>query len=408
MSKLITGMVPTQALVRLVLFVSLSVVCITPSVFAATFQTVYTFPSGKKFKGTGGLGLVLGRKGLLYGLTSANGSCDQGSIYQFNPIKISSNVVASLCKNGSNPVGTPVVGSSGILYGATEIGGQGNCPNGCGTLFQLDLATHTLIELYEFLGLADGGTPLAGPTLGTHGTLYGTTSYGGSRNCGQFGCGVIFKFDPATGVLTTLYSFTGKGDGAGPNTALVADGRGAFYGTTVSGPGSCDCGTIFEFDPTKKKPLTTLYVFTGPSGSSPPSGGLLLAGGSTLYGTTGGYRGTLFELDLATRTLTTLHAFSGSDGAWPQGPMALDAAQGMLYGVTGLGGDYPPNCYLGCGTVFALNLATGTLTGLHDFTGGADGKAPNGGLAYGSDGGLYGTTTFEGGSEVSTVFKVTP
>jgi uncharacterized repeat protein (TIGR03803 family) len=63
---------------------------------------------------------------------------------------------------------------------------------------------------------------------GSDGYFYGTTTYGGTNNCGT-----VFRVSP-TGALTTLYSFTGGNDGENAN-GLVQGSDGSFYGTTSGG-----------------------------------------------------------------------------------------------------------------------------------------------------------------------------
>src|SRR5947207_9523235 len=76
--------------------------------------------------------------------------------------------------------------------------------------------------------------------------------------------------------------------------------------------------------------------------------------------------------------LTVLHSFNGqAEGGMPLGRLLADS-QGNLYGMTGFGGD--PTC--DCGTVFKL-APDGTLTVLHSFHGGTDGKAGGGFAHYG-------------------------
>ena len=74
---------------------------------------------------------------------------------------------------------------------------------------------------------------------GSDGDFYGTTRYGGASNKGT-----IFKFDPATGTLTTLHVFSG-GNGAEPRGELVQGRDGHFYGTTSAG-GSTNLGNVFS------------------------------------------------------------------------------------------------------------------------------------------------------------------
>jgi uncharacterized repeat protein (TIGR03803 family) len=95
----------------------------------------------------------------------------------------------------------------------------------------------------------DGTNPEASLT-DVAGTLYGTTLYGGDRACGQeyrrLRCGTVFTLDPNTGAETVLYSFCRQqncADGELPWGALI-DVNGTLYGTTTGG-GSNGEGTVF-------------------------------------------------------------------------------------------------------------------------------------------------------------------
>ena len=173
-----------------------------------------------------------------------------------------------------------------------------------------------------------------------------------------------FSSTAAAQELTTLYSFTGtgNGDGANPEAGLIADPAGNLYGTTRFGgvitTESCrplGCGTVFQ--------LT-------------PSG-----------------------------TLNVRYSFSGCDGAYPYAGLIADAA-GNLYGTTYFGGA-PMSCNItiGCGTVFQLDQS-GTLTVLHSFTN-YDGNHPLTGLIADAAGNLYGTTHSGGDGGYGTVFRRT-
>jgi uncharacterized repeat protein (TIGR03803 family) len=113
---------------------------------------------------------------------------------------------------------------------------------------------------------------------------------------------------------------------------------------------------------------------------------------------------TILAVQLATaQTLTVLHTFSGPDGLYPYSGVTLDRA-GNLYGTTYGGGAYQQ------GTVYQLKLAGSSYihNQLHAFTGGSDGEQPWGGVIFGPDGALYGTTNggpFQGGG---TVFSLRP
>jgi len=94
----------------------------------------------------------------------------------------------------------------------------------------------------------------------------------------------------------------------------------------------------------------------------------------------------------------------GTDGNSPTGPLAF--ANGILYGATASGGG--SGCGgNGCGTVFAVDLATGAETVLHRFTGGADGANPVPGVTY-ACGILYGAAASGGAAGAGTVFRIDP
>ena len=158
------------------------------------------------------------------------------------------------------------------------------------------LSAQTEQTLYNFTGTTDGGNPASSLMMDVKGNLYGTTFVGGA-----FGAGEVFELDPATGVLTVLYSFTGGADGANPFFAeVVFDKSGNLYGTTVGG-GTNKLGAVFELMPSASGwTETVLYSFAGGSDGANPYAGLLFDTAGNLYGTTyGGGKntdGTVFEL----------------------------------------------------------------------------------------------------------------
>ena len=326
-------------------------------------------------------------------------------------------------------------------------------------------AAATFKSLYSFSGGADGTTPFGQLAMGKDGLLYGTTLEGGVG-----GGGTVFRLDPATGILTTLYGFTGGADGFLPAAGVVIDGKGMVYGTTEEGgsfacPDRSGCGTVYKLDPSTQV-LTTLLSFPGGTGGSQPSGALLLYGGR-LYGTTelGGYSsgqgdlgsGTLFEIDPKTRTLTTMHEFNqpgAADGAYPESSLMV-GPDGRLYGsASGRGAHnsgtvfaidpasdafgllhsfdysvdgYSPDCRViflsgqiigttraggptqaADGTVFSLDPNSGALTTLYAIAGKQDGLFPLGGVVRGPRGLVYGVTSQGGGSGAGTVYAVSP
>jgi uncharacterized repeat protein (TIGR03803 family) len=262
----------------------------------------------------------------------------------------------------------------------------------------------TLTTIYSFKGPPDGGIPIAGLVRDAFGNLYGTTGSGGSKHCYP-GCGTVFMID-RHGKETLLHTFVYQ-DGAGADGDLLADKFGRLYGTTeVSADG---WGFVFMLDRTGR--FRQIHEFLGnPQDGSYAEGELVRDPLGNLYGATtlGGMFGfcnsygcgTIFKIDV-TGNETVLYNFTGgADGGEPFGGVVADAA-GNLYGTTYFGGT------LNFGAVFKVD-SYGNETVLHSFTGGPDGKSPFGGLVLDQDGNLYGTTSAGGTWNVGTVFKIDP
>ncbi len=94
----------------------------------------------------------------------------------------------------------------------------------------------------------------------------------------------------------------------------------------------------------------------------------------------------------------------GAEGGRPEGGLIRDTA-GNFYGTTSVGGS--SNCPSGCGAVFKLS-ALGAATALYTFTGARDGLEPLDKLIADAAGNLYGTTERGGAHKLGVVFKVTP
>lgn len=310
--------------------------------------------------------------------------------------------------DGAQPQGALLRDAAGNLYGTANIGGNRNCAGrGCGVIFALTPDGKETI-LHRFM-LTDGALPSANLAPDKAGNVYSTVNLGGTTGCGGHGCGGVFKFN-RSGQLTLLYAFQGGKDGANPFAGLILDASGNLYGTAYAGgiSGFCPsnftigCGTVFKFDTSGT--LHVLYIFTGQSDGAGPYSALLADGAGNLYGTAsvggnfGG--GTVFKID-AKGNFSILHTFTGShgDGKVPMGGLIRDSA-GTLYGTTLAGGAYDE------GTVFKLNPSTGAETVLYSFTGGADGQSPWASLVMDKLGNLFGTTSFGGTNGDGTVFEL--
>ncbi len=298
-------------------------------------------------------------------------------------------------------------GLGGSLYGTTTGGGT----QGQGTIFDIS-PQGTFTTLYSFCILTrceDGKSPKAGVILGTDGNYWGTTEFGG-RVVGGFGQGELFRMIPGE-TPESQYVF-GSRVGDKPFSAPVQAGNGDFYVTTPvggrpdTGSLSSDTGAILRINGGGNMGS---YDFCSnkrcPDGRN-PYGGLVQGTDGNLYGTTsrGGANnaGTVFRIPTKLKPFTRLHSFDTTDGAYPYAAL-IQASDGNFYGTTKLGGAN------GAGTVFRITPA-GTLTSLYSFcaqAGCIDGKTPVAGLTQATDGNFYGTTELGGANGAGTIFQLT-
>lgn len=260
--------------------------------------------------------------------------------------------------------------------------------------------------LYSFEGKDDGRDPHAGPLIKLKGALFGTTEYGGGTCHDRCLGGTVFAIT-TSGSESVLHSFDVRPkDGKNPRGGVIAV-NGTLYGTTVrGGRASCFCGTVFKL--TRSGTETVLHSFAGsPSDGQAPDESSLLNVGGTLYGTTvnGGANGdgTVYAISRS-GTETVLHNFAGPDGAHPKATL-IDVS-GVLYGTTSKGG---ANCSSsgGCGTVFTISTS-GAESVLYSFKGGsADGGFPTQEALLDVNGTLYGTTKHGGTKDRGTIFSIT-
>lgn len=365
------------------------------STHAQTFTVLYSF-KGHPDGAIAEAGLLMDKKGNLYGTTSSGGAFDWGTVFKLD-IAGKETVLHSFPgfgPEGSIPVAGVILDKGDNIYGTTEAGGNDAAEGGYGTVFKLD-SSGGISPLHQFKGSPDGRFPTATLSIDKRGDVYGTTVQGGSSDLGT-----LFKIDNM-GNQTVLHSFTGS-DGSYPiGSHLLIDKEGNLYGTTWGG-GPAGQGTVFKLDRTGK--LTVLHSFTGPDGAG-PIGDVVMDKRGNLYGTTTGGGsagvGTVFKLD-ATGNEAVLHSFAGApkDGAYPVKGVVMDK-QGNLYGVTLYGGSS------GFGVVFKLNTS-GKETVLHNFGDTPDGSYPLGSLLLDKKDNLYGTTQNGGDYGIGTVFKIVP
>jgi uncharacterized repeat protein (TIGR03803 family) len=347
---------------------------------------------------------LLNFNGTLYGTTlwshpCHHHGCGNGTVFSITKTglkKVLYNFKGGIA-DGAQPIG-PLIDVNGTLYGTTEQGGGSGCDGrGCGTIYSLS-TTGSEKVLHSFEGGSDGAEPNG--VIDVNGTLYGTTSLGGSGvNCGGSvdtpGCGTVYSIS-TSGSETVLHAFAGIPDGALPNAALI-DVNGTLYGTTGSGGVECGtqsitftqgCGTVYSI--TTSGSENVLYRFKGHRLAAViPVGGLLDIHGM-LYGTTssGFAAGSVYKISLSGAHKIVYYFRGIPDGALPSG--GLISVNGLLYGTTQSGGvACMKSTDRGCGTVFSVTTG-GSETVLHSFTGGSIGAYPHALTDINNT--LYGTT----------------
>jgi uncharacterized repeat protein (TIGR03803 family) len=310
------------------------------------------------------------------------------------------------------PDGGLVADSAGNLYGTTFYSNSGCNTYGCGTVFMLTRESGGAWKysvIHRFKG-RDGAHPAASLILDSSGNLYGTTSYGETKNKAT-----VFELSPSGSHWkeTVLHNFGAK-ELEGPDGALIFDAAGNLYGTAAGG-GTKGNGGVFQLKHSGNTwQETVIYKFSGGADGSVPMGDLVSDSAGNLYSTTyqGGQASQGVVIELAPSgggwTETVLHSFTGfnaGDGAYPRGGVVFDTL-GNLYGTTYSGGTYM-NCAAACGTVYELtpSMGTWTETVLHSFNG-SDGAGPYGDLVLDSAENLYATTSYGGGPDAGVVFKL--
>lgn len=200
-------------------------------------------------------GLTVDKQGNFYGTTlwGGNSNCyfssyGCGVVFKLDPrgkytILHTFCHGGSRCNDGAEPEAGVIVDRRGNVYGTTSEGGSRL--QGVGVVFKLTPKGKET-TLYSFFcsqrNCGHGESP-SRIAFGPDGNLYGTTSGGGA-----YDKGTVFELTP-DGKETVLYSFcrdeNGCPDGEGPVAGLIFDRQGNMFGTTQAG-GTFQGGTVFK------------------------------------------------------------------------------------------------------------------------------------------------------------------
>lgn len=224
-------------------------------------------------------------------------------------------------------------------------------------------------DLFQFGG-ASGYAPQGGVIADRSGTVFGTTTLGGTGPCiAGAGCGTVYALSaPAAGggswVFNKLYDFQGGQDGSFPRSQLTVAPNGTVYGYTADG----SPGAVFRLTPPtiagQPWAFKVLYVFTGKADGN---------------------------LEAVFSPLIFRH--------------------GALYGVAS-GGASTACGQFGCGSVFKLTPGSGggawTLRTVFRFAGGPESGEPNGIVGFNEPGPLYVSTSLGSGAVVEVSPPASP
>jgi uncharacterized repeat protein (TIGR03803 family) len=386
-----------------------------------TDAVIYNFTGGSAGMNPS-TGLIFDAAGNLYGGTTFGGSgpCGGGcgTVFRLTPgssgtwtQSVVYNFQGFTAGDGMYPSGALISDTSGNLFGVTSAGGARNC----GTVFELTPGSGgswTESVLHSFhCGNQDGTDPVGKLVFDSSGNLRGVTLSGGA-----IGGGTVFEMLHSSGGWTesVIYSFSVRDGLLGKEpTGIIFDAFGNLYGVTQFGgiAGATGAGVIFQL--VQNSGVWTekdIYRFpvTG-TALQTPTGGLIFDSAGNLYMSMGrgGNGGTgVFRLNPVTGATKNVYTFKGPQTVQPYEGLTFDAA-GNLYGASYVGGG---NCINGgCGFVYKLS-PTGnywTPTILANLNG-SNGAYPQGGVVLDGVGNVYGTAFSGGSNRNGVVFQIVP
>ncbi len=369
------------------------------------------------FNGTNGFvptgSVVQAADGNFYGTTEIGGVNAEGNVFRMTPsgriTSIYSFCSKANCADGQRPTAGLVLGKDGNLYGVTSEGGG---ILNSGIIYKMTLGGKITI-LYTFCQqtLCNDGNGPTGVSLGSDGKFYGTTSGGGA-----FSSGVLFQVS-STGKFSLLHTFCSRANCADGDIPVFPPHQGTdgnFYGTTNGGGGAAlQGGVVYKL--TLAGTYSVVKSFCQPSATCDtgfyPTTVVQDATGN-LFGTAqnnGSFNsGTVFEITSANK-FKVLHRFNFDGGQAPTTGLTL-AVDGNFYGVGINNADFasagsgtisnatPESA--GFGTIFKIT-PEGVFSSVHTFQDG-----PSGPLFQAADGNLYGVTAGDGSTDFGSVYRL--
>ncbi|MFZ6873238.1 choice-of-anchor tandem repeat GloVer-containing protein [Undibacterium sp. Di27W] len=348
--------------------------------------------------------LVLAKDGRLYGTMAAGGKHGLGAVFVINATpKPVATILLSITPEFRN-ARLEVAGKDGRLYGISR-----GIAKGCGGAFVLTPGTTPNIK--SLLPFTTEGVdydctyvePEATLVAGADGVIYGTLLPGRVDN--NDAPGGIFRITTgATPSAARILSFTQQ-LGYQTRAPLMAASDGNLYGTTTKG-GENGKGSIFKLTPGSST-LTSLFSFDADiiiqSGGALTKGidGALYGGARTCCETDGLLFKVSTGIDPHVSTFYSFHSNSSAGG--PDGALAA-GNDGYLYGVAPEGGE---RTSLG---IF-YKVKTGVVSvasSLYEFKSESEGSKPDSTLVAAGNGRFYGIASQGGAHGMGSVFELIP
>ncbi len=153
-------------------------------------------------------GLIQGTDGLLYGMTVHGGTSNAGTIYSYDPVKYKDSIRVNMDgTKGEYPWGSLVQAPSGKMYGLTY---NDLVYNG-GALFSFNpINNNDSVLMWLKPGTSGtGSNPYGSPIIASNGLVYFLTAHGAAN-----GNGTLISYNPKTGKDTILVVFNASINGA--------------------------------------------------------------------------------------------------------------------------------------------------------------------------------------------------
>lgn len=363
------------------------------------YKEVYQFPNGQTELGIHPFGnLLAASNGKLYGTTRMGGTNSSGVIFEYDPLSDTYTKLFDFdATSGTNPEGTLVEGSNGVLYGTTRYGGQ----SGFGTFFKFTLATSNFAVIVNFQS-NQGTNPINSLIKIDNSTIIGSTPNGGLNDRG-----VIFKYDFVLDDFQIVYHLGIHPNLYGSISSLAFDGVNKVYGTSSPAdtlvPSKLFCYNL------SSDTVTILHTFNPLTDGHQPIGGVTILNGK-LYGfnSMGGanYHGAFYKYDISGDLFSVIeYSGVGSQSFKRNRTTPFVASNNMIY-LMGSSGSIFMTSVPVVGGVTKYDPIANSFGKVIDFNNSVTGSVPTGTLYQTSNGKLFGSAKYGGTNSSGTLFEI--